>query len=368
MTALKAIVIAAGIAAASTSAWAAALTPQEQLGKTIYFDNRLSEPAGQACAACHSQGAGFNGIGDANLAVYEGAVPGRFGNRNPPSAAYASFSPVFHYDDESGLYVGGQFWDGRAATLADQAKGPFLNPLEQNNPSAKSVILKVAISNYGRLFLDVCGPSSGKQVSFDKLYDCLAKAVAAYESSAEVNRFSSKFDLSVADTKYPLSALESKGLELFNGKGKCFACHPSKPGPFASKALFTDFTYDNLGIPKNPANPYYKTDPSFIDNGLGATVGDPNQNGKFKVPTLRNVAVAASYGHNGYFKTLKEIVHFYNTRDIGTEKWPAPEVPTTVNNTELGNLGLTEEEEDAIVAFMMTLTDGYAPPNPRDPR
>jgi cytochrome c peroxidase len=145
-----------------------------------------------------------------------------------------------------------------------------------------------------------------------------------------------------------------------------------KPGPFASKALFTDYTYDNLGIPKNPNNPFYtapkKWNPlgkNWVDLGLGFTTGQESEYGLFKVPTLRNVdkrpypEFVKAYGHNGYFKSLKEIVHFYNTRDV--EAWPAPEVAMNIKTDELGNLGLTDAEEDTIVAFMKTLTDGYQP-------
>jgi cytochrome c peroxidase len=337
------------------TALGAPLTPKEKLGKNLFFDMRLSRPAGQACADCHSPGAGFNGHGDANLTGYEGAVAGRFGRRNPPAAAYASFSPKFHYDKVEGHYVGGQFWDGRAATLAEQAKGPFLDANEQNNPSARSVVDKVKRSEYADLFVKVYGRDAFANA--DKAYNLIADAIAAYESSSEVNRFSSRYDWYLRDkSSHPLSVQELRGLALYNGKGKCAECHPSEPGPYDKRPLFTDYTYDNLGIPKNPGV-------KAVDLGLGEFTKDPKQNGKFKVPTLRNVAVAASYGHNGYFKTLKEIVQFYNTRD--TAKWPAPEVPENVNREELGNLGLTPQEEDDIVAFLMTLTDGYAPPNPR---
>ena len=147
----------------------------------------------------------------------------------------------------------------------------------------------------------------------------------------------------------------------------CALCHVSD----GDKPLFTDFSFDNLGVPKNLDNPVYVEDPSFIDEGLGgflttrsewADKADANM-GKHKVPTLRNVdkrpgkGFKKAYMHNGVFKTLKEVVHFYNTRDI--EVWPAPEVLENVNTAELGNLGLTDTEEDAIVAFMKTLSDGY---------
>jgi cytochrome c peroxidase len=196
-----------------------------------------------------------------------------------------------------------------------------------------------------------------------------------------VNPFTSKYDYWLAGMA-TLTDEEEWGRELFNDplKGNCAACHISEPGPDGEAPLFTDFTYDNLGVPRNPENPFYDMPPkwnpagdAWVDEGLGgflknagyeADVYGP-QLGKEKVPTLRNVDLRPSpdfvkaYGHNGFFKSLEEIVHFYNTRDV--EMWPPPEVPENVNTEELGNLGLTADEEAAIVAFLRTLSDGYMP-------
>ncbi len=209
-------------------------------------------------------------------------------------------------------------------------------------------------------------------------YDKLALSIAAYEASPEVNAFSSKYDLG------RLTKEERRGFALFQGKGQCKACHTSS----GRQPLFTDYTFDNLGLPKNPENPVYTVNPAFVDPGLGgflATRADwagfaAENMGKHKVPTLRNVAlgedtIVKAYGHNGYFKSLWGIVHFYNTRDVlptcpgdYTEEqalaancWPAPEVPENVNTAELGNLRLTFDEEMAIVAFLRTLSDGWTP-------
>jgi cytochrome c peroxidase len=166
-----------------------------------------------------------------------------------------------------------------------------------------------------------------------------------------------------------LTPEEMQGLALFNGKGNCHQCHPSE----GIKPLFTDYTFDNLGTPKNPENPVYKSNPGYIDPGLGgflATRADYSSMvaenlGKHKVPTLRNagkkpgIGFTKAYLHNGVFKSLKEVVHFYNTRDVAGDGWPAPEVTANINKEELGNLGLTEAEENAIVAFIETLSDGY---------
>ena len=373
------------------------LTPIEQLGKLLLFDANLSTPSGVSCAACHGPEVGFTGpisALNAGGSVYPGAVPTRFGNRKPPAASYAGDSPIL-YQDEEDVWTGGMFWDGRATgwslgdPLAEQAQGPFLNPLEQNDPNAKHVCLKVRASAYAGLFEQVWGPGSLDCVKSVALtYEHIARSIAAYERSSEVNPFTSKYDY-VLEGQAVLTSQEAEGLALFAGKGNCSACHPSE----GEHALFTDFTYDNLGVPKNPANPFYKMPrkwnplgAEWVDLGLGgflksqgyaAEVYEPEL-GKVKVPTLRNVDKRPSqdfekaYAHNGYFKSLKAIVHFYNTRDAlptcggasntpGVDCWPEAEVPSTVNQEELGNLGLTGAEEDAIVAFLKTLTDGYVP-------
>jgi len=125
------------------------LTPQQSLGKKLYFDENLSEPAGQSCASCHHQNVGFADP-DVHLPVSEGVIPGRFGNRNFPGAAYAVFFPEFSYS--SNVAIGGQFRDGRATNFTEQAKGPFLNPLEMNNPDKATVIADIQASNYVNLF------------------------------------------------------------------------------------------------------------------------------------------------------------------------------------------------------------------------
>ncbi len=367
------------------------LTPIEELGKLLFFDANLSTPPGQSCAVCHAPEVGFTGpISEINAAssVYPGAVHVRAGNRKPPASAYAGASPVFHYDGDEEVWIGGMFWDGRATgwtlgdPLAEQALGPFLNPLEQNNPQARLVLLRVAQSDYADLFEQVWGPGSLDPINdVAGTYERIGRSIAAYERSAEVNPFTSKFDYYLKG-EAELTAQEAWGLELFEGKAMCSACHPSEPGPSGEPPLFTDFTYDNLGMPKNPLNPFYmaprKWNPEgadWVDLGLGGFLagGYPEEIyepelGKVKVPTLRNVdkrpypEFVKAFGHNGYFKSLEEITHFYNTRDVGA--WPTPEVPMNVNTDELGNLGLTPDEEAAIVAFMKTLSDGWTPPAP----
>lgn len=367
-TAAVLLLIVAGASAQGT------LTDQERLGKLLFFDKNLSANANQSCAACHTPEAGFTGPDstvNAHGGVYEGSFSGAFGNRKPPIAAYAGDSPVLYFDAVEGLWIGGMFWDGRATgarlgdPLAEQALGPFLNPKEQALPNAAAVIAKVRASNYAGLFAQQCTGGATQA-----LYDCIGYAIAAYERSSEVTPFTSKFDYYLKG-QAKLTGLEQKGLELFNGKALCSACHLSD-GP---QPLFTDFTYDNLGIPKNLENPATIANPTWADPGLGGFLKNAGyaadvylpEWGKQKVPTLRNVDLRTSkrmvkgYGHNAYFKTLLDIVHFYNTRDVPSEGWPAPEVAETMNTDELGNLGLTRGEENALVAFMQTLSDGYIP-------
>lgn len=252
--------------------------------------------------------------------------------------------------------------DGRASLLEDQAKGPPLNPVEMHNPNKASYVAKVAATSYAPLVKKVFGlnvfedPETG--------YEKIARAIAAYERTKVFSPFSSKFDLYIKG-KSTLNPQEMEGLMLFEGKAQCVACHPTRPTSDGTPGLFTDFTYDNLGVPKNRAIPAYANDENFIDIGLAGNSnviadGRVSENrGKFKVATLRNIALTGPYMHNGIFKTLKEVVSFYNTRDTNQSRWGTAEILETVNHTELGNLGLSDKEEDAIVAFLQTLTDGY---------
>jgi cytochrome c peroxidase len=400
------------------------LSALEQLGKSVFFDERLSLHGNQSCAACHASAVGWTGdrpLVNAGSAVYEGSVSGLFSNRKPPAAAYA-MAPVFHAMTEDGdvVFVGGNFWDGRATgerlgdPIAEQAQGPFVNPVEQALPDTGCVVRRVCAADYPvtleSQFPGSCAiawPASTDAAcalpagtlpltpqdrgTSNRAYDHIATAIAAYERSREVSPFSSKFDRYLAGQAV-LSPEEQVGLALFSGRGKCSACHPLDRGPRGEPPLLTDFTFDNLGIPRNPDNPWYRaaSNPAgarWVDEGLGAFLATRSEwreyaaanTGKHKVPTLRNVdrrpdgAFMKAYMHNGYFKTLSGLVHFYNTRDVKpvcgealTERdalardcWPAPEVKVNMNTDELGNLGLSQAEERAIVAFMGTLSDGY---------
>lgn len=353
----------------------------ERLGQLLFFDPGLSSPPGQSCATCHAPDAGF-AEPDRSLPVSRGVLPGRTDSRNAPTVMYAQFSPAFHFDKNEEHYVGGQFLDGRAATLEEQAKGPFLNPLEMANPNKASVVEKVRRAPYAADFDTAFGP--GALADTDQAFERVAQALATFERTRQFAPFTSKYDAYLAG-KAKLTAQEKRGLRLFEDekKGNCAACHPSQRGPDGAPPLFTDFTYDNLGVPRNPDNPFYKLPPElnpagerFVDLGLGGALNKRAEDGKFKVPTLRNIALTAPYMHNGYFRTLRGSVVFYNDRDtkprcasdwvseadaLKQQCWPAPEVTANVNDEELGKLGLSDSEIDDIVAFMHTLTDGWKP-------
>lgn len=406
------VILVLAALAYAPAAFSGDLTPKEELGKLLYFDENLSEPAGQSCASCHEPDFGFVDP-DSHLPVSEGVIPGLFGGRNSPMSAYAMYAPVFHFDDEEGLWIGGQFWDGRATgeelgdPLADQALGPFLNPVEMANISKDQVIADVASSSYAALFEQVWGPGSLGDV--EAAYNQVALSIAAFERTWLFGQFSSQYDAyleaclmaggdkddcamglgktagKVAE-KY-FTKEELRGFELFMGENNndgvlerdegamCVACHVVEWTPDPGNVvipewspdgtvppLFTDFTYDNLGVPKSDEFPI-ATQP--VDFGLGPIVEDENENGKFKVMTVRNIGLTAPYAHNGLFKRLKDIVHFYNTRDVTGalkkgEDWPDPEYPDTMNVDELGNLGLSDDDEDALVEFMKTLNDGFS--------
>lgn len=419
--ALTAMLLALGVVAAQD------MTPMEQLGEALYLDTDLSQPDGQSCESCHALD--FATVDpDTHLPVSEGVIPGLFGNRNAPMADYAMYVPAFHWDEEEGLWFGGLFWDGRATgadtgdPLADQALGPPLNPVEMHNPDKKAYMKDVKHSTYKHLFQAVWGKKIFQNKRTDEAYLDAALSTAAFERSAEFARFNSKYDLylhtcleaggapddcsqgigaAALAASDELTEQEWQGLLLFvgandndgtvaDGEGAgCSACHAATwtheadYAPLAVQVpgwapegmvppIFTDHSFDNLGTPKNPDNPWYDLPPEYnpdgadwIDYGLGgalqaagypAEVWEP-EIGKHRVMTLRNIGITTPYLHNGIFETLLEVTHFYNARDV--EDLGQPEVAATVNGDELGNLGLSPQQEAAIVAFMETLSDGY---------
>jgi len=356
------------------------LTPEQELGRKLFAEVELSLNRNQSCRSCHHPDAGFadpkNAAEPFARPVSEGSKPGSFGGRNAPSAAYAAFSPPFAWDPATGRYRGGQFWDGRAKTLAEQAGGPPMNPVEMAMPSREVAGARLAARpDYVQAFAAVYGLDLAT-ASPDAVFAAMTTAVAAYEASREVCAFTSKFDAVLAG-RARFTRMEMMGYRFFLRAG-CANCHSVQPvrAPDGGvwPPLFTDFSYHNVGAPKNLL--LETSAPAPADLGLGGLpaiqAADPEgrQRGKFKAPSLRNVARTAPYGHNGVFRTLGEIVHFYSTRDLlpvcpegGAASsypcWRAPEVAENVNTADMGRLRLCPMQERHIVAFLHTLTDGW---------
>jgi cytochrome c peroxidase len=358
------------------------LSAQAALGQKLFADTSLSASGRQACASCHSPDAGH--APDNALAVQLGGpLLDQPGARVTPSLNYLSSNTAFHFDAE-GTPTGGFFWDGRAASLQDQASGPLLNPVEMANTSVADVIARLSRAAYAEDFKRVFGADI-----FTRPDDALARVTLALQmyqlEDVDFRAFSSQYDEFLRG-RAALSAQETRGLALFNNpnKGNCTGCHPSGKAADGSFPLFTDFSYDNLGLPRNRALAQ-NADPAFFDLGLcgrAELAGRTDLCGAFKVPSLRNVALRKVYFHNGRFTTLKDAVTFYVQRDTHPEKWYPlnadgtvnkfddlpPQYHANVNTTEVPynrRLGeapaLSDAEVDDVVAFLRTLSDGYRP-------
>jgi cytochrome c peroxidase len=327
-------------------------------GKALFFDTSLSASGRQSCGTCHVPSRAFTAdpTTDHGLPVpLGGPNMDQTGFRNAPSLMYASFTPPFSLDDGP---VGGFFRDGRASSLAAQAEQPFVTPFEMANQDAAEVVARLEKSAATlQAFVAVYGESVLGDP--EAALEDIGLAIAAYETEdAGFHPFSSKYDYWLQG-KTQLSAQEQSGLDLFNNptKGNCTACHPSQAQAFSSHALFTDFTFDNIGVPRNwkiPANTPGSVSPidgaplltvlapvdvpddaeyPYYDMGLcgplAPSPSDVNARpvlsatttlcGVFKVPTLRNVAVTAPYFHNGVFANLHQVVEWYVTRDVNND-------------------------------------------------
>ncbi len=427
------------------------------LGAAILFDNNLSVHQNQTCDFCHIRATGFTGGMSAinkSTAAYFGSQGSphldgsptsgsRAGNRRPITYAYMVFGPGLRLVD--GELVGGMFWDMRATGFVtghpaiDQALGPYLNPLEQALPDPGCVVRVVSRSKYAAEFKSFWGPNSfdiGWPANTDQLcalpssthavnpqvldlsakdrarvkktFENVGASVASLERSDVVSPFSSKYDQLLCG-KATFTAGETRGLNIFLGKGKCATCHkavaPDPPATCGANPLFTNFKASNIGVPRNPDIPFltengvdnfgYKanlTGPSFVDNGVGdmlraldaerpdnpVAAADPNLfDGKFQVPTLRGLTATPRsgfvrvFGHNGEFRTIRQVVDFHATRDVldrcpdsdpnqpgfGTSCWPKPEQPRNLETKLVGNLGLSIADETDLVAFLGTLND-----------
>lgn len=340
-----------------------------QLGQALFFDVNLSLNRTQSCSTCHSPSEGYSDhrTTPANGMVSMGDDGKSFGNRNAPTASYAQFSPNFHYDKKRKEYVGGQFLDGRAVDLAAQAGGPPLNPVEMNMPDKATVVARLKENGtYLAAFQELYGKDVWNNV--DQAYSAMEQSIAAYEKTKDFAPFNSKYDKFLRG-EYELTLLEDLGRTLFfsNNNVNCSTCHKLEHEDHPQEP-FTNYLYRNIGVPKNPAMLKVSgADKNFIDHGLMDHLGKdhPETDGKFKVPTLRNIAVTGPYMHNGVFQDLRTTVLFYdkynnkeNTINPETgEPWGEPEVAATIQFDELKANKLTDRKIDALVAFMELLTD-----------
>ena len=340
---------------------------KEDLGRILFFDVNLSKNRTQSCATCHNPDAGF--VDDRDNGVKKMASLGddgkSLGDRQAPTASYAKFSPTFHFDEKAKKYVGGQFWDGREATLEGQAGGPPLNPVEMGMSDKKAVVDRLKENTlYVDSFKKIFGADIFK--NDDKAYEAMTIAIASFERTDEFSPFDSKYDRYLKG-EYDLTPLEDLGKSIFfsNNNNSCATCHVLK-GEDKEGETFTNYEYHNIGTPSNKTL-RAKNGVSEIDKGLAANpnITDASQTGKYKVPTLRNVAVTAPYMHNGVFSDLKTVIEFYDKynnkqRAINPETkkpWNEPEVKENISLKELKAQELTDKKIEALVAFLKLLTD-----------
>ncbi len=366
-------------ASASVNQSTAALSKAE-LGRLIFHDVSLSASGRQSCASCHDPGHA-HAQPNAIAGQPGGAAMDQRGTRAVPSLRYLTFTPAFGIDDE-GTPSGGFNWDGSADTLAAQAERPLLAANEMANGSRAAVVDKLRRAAYAAQFRQVYGERSLDDV--DAAFLHLGDALERFQRDApEFHPFTSKYDAWQAG-KAELSAAEQRGLKLFNDekKGNCAACHPSAKADDGRPPLFTDHTYDALGLARNRLLPV-NADPAHVDLGLCKSgrpgpAADDAQCGKFKVPTLRNVATRAVFFHNGQIASLRDAVAFYVRRDTHPAEWypkdgrgkvakyddlPArhhknvnvDEVPYDRKPGQAPRLNAAEIDD--LVAFLHTLTD-----------
>ena len=340
-----------------------------ELGAQLFVDPALSRNATQSCATCHDPARAFTDPreGKAGLAVSVGDDGQSHGDRNTPTLGYAALAPAFHRD-ANGKYKGGQFWDGRADDLKAQAGQPMLNPVEMAMPDREAVAARLRGDPAYRTGFEAL---FGKGVLDDpqRAFDAAAEALAAYQATEEFSPFDSKYDR-VMRGEERFTPLEEFGYTVFI-TWNCRLCHMQRKQGVTERETFTNFEYHNIGLPVNgTARAASGLGPDHVDHGLLARPGieDPAQSGRFKVPSLRNVAVTGPYMHNGIFKDLRTAVLFYNkytsrrpeakiNPETGTP-WGEPEVAENLSLTELqSGLMLDDGRVDALVAFLETLTD-----------
>ena len=344
----------------------------EELGQALFFDVNLSKNRTQSCATCHDPAHGFVDAREtaAGKAFSLGDDGHSLGDRNAPTAAYAMFSPKFHKTDE-GYYIGGQFLDGREPDLAGQAGGPPLNPIEMGMPDKASVVARLQENpEYVAALQVYFGADIFEQTG--AAYGAIPQSIAAYEMTEEFAPFDSKYDRYLRG-EYVMTPEEELGRLLFFSEQftNCNLCHQRHTSPIAERETFSDYRYYNIGVPTNVAGRAHNGVPvETVDHALmgNPAVGDVAEDGKFRTPTLRNIAVTGPYMHNSVFTDLRTVILFYNkynskaaARQINLETgkpWADPEVTTTLAVKELTHgPALDDRRIDALVAFLKTLTD-----------
>ena len=375
VAALSALLIASGSGVAADPA--ETQKAKAELGKALFFDTNLSSTRSQSCATCHNPDFGF---ADPRGAASLGADGKSLGDRNAPTAAYAHLAPRFGFK-ANGTPFGGQFHDGRAATLQEQAGGPPLNPAEMAMASKAEVLGRLKENpDYARTFVALYG--AGVLDDAERAYDAMTDSIAAFEKTDVFSPFDSKYDRYLRG-EYKMTGEEELGMTLFFSQQftNCNICHKLNAMPAAKNEPFTNYEYHNIGVPVNAelraAN---GLGAKHVDRGLAenpALKGTKSQiaahNGKFKTPTLRNVAVTGPYMHNGVFQDLETVVRFYNKYNSSRpadrinpetgKPWGDPEIAATVSIKELEEgPALDDRRIKALVAFMKTLTDARYEP------
>ncbi|MCW0182858.1 MAG: c-type cytochrome [Zavarzinia sp.] len=366
MALLTAFVGVASMASRVSSA-ADAEAGMVQLGRDLFFDTDLSRNRTMACATCHAPEFAFTDPRTTNVgrAVSLGDDGVSIGARNTPTITYAAAAPAFGTRADH-VHAGGMFMDGRAADLAEQAGGPPLNPIEMAMPDKTSIVERLKEKpDYVRRFRAVFGDTVF--ASDDAALAAMTKAIASFEATPEISPFDSRYDRYLRG-EYVMTAQEELGRVLFFSRQftNCNLCHQVKAGG-AEGETFTNYTFHNIGTPANPdlatgggpdlglaANP-------LIEDKAAAA-------GRFKVPSLRNVAVTGPYMHNGVFKDLRTVILFYNKYNTKAERrqidpetgrpWAPPEVADNLARVELETgPALDDRRIEALIAFLRTLTD-----------
>ncbi|MCZ2495248.1 cytochrome B6 [Xylophilus sp. Kf1] len=361
------------------------------LGRLLFFDPRLSQPRGTSCAGCHDAAQAFTGFNGGRDGVASGSVRARLGFRNPPSLTYVRFvPPLYFYQDDDAQQpspFGGLMLDGRADTLAQQVREPLLARHEMNLGTDTAAAARLRATGYRDAFEALYG--AGVLNEPRRAVRAFGASLEAYLQSAELSPFDSRFDALLQGDARALSAQEMRGLAVFRDpdKGNCASCHSvSVTARNPARSLFTDFGYEALGVPRNRRLPSTASATAF-DPGLCRTARarhwpDPESwCGYFRTPSLRNVAVRTRFMHNGVFDSLRETVRFYATRSTDPAHWygGAPMfddmparlrgnvnvVSTPLNRKPGATPAMSEEDIDAVVAFLGSLTDRRYRPDGR---